>query len=632
MSFAEYAQHGWVLVPLERGSKGPRGQALMGWSLRENCVDDVARAAALEGAGLCHAYSGTCAIDIDDLASVTEKLYEHGVDITELLNAPDAVRIERGDPNRTKLLYALPDPLPTIKPVAGLELRCASRRGRTLQDVLPPSVHPSGEPYRWVYGDELLGDWRALPPLPAPLRAFWESRLVAPAADLDVAEATADELTRLLEHVDPDCGYDDWVRVGMALHHACSGADAGLQLWDRWSSQGDKYQGYRDLREHWLSFRTTGEGEVTANYLRGLQVATPDDFSADGPVSDPFAEVEAEKAAEAASRFALVPISDWAEQPPLPWLVEDLLPQADIAMVYGPSGSGKTFWALDLALTIASGRTWCERDTVSGPVAWVAAEAAGSLRTRAKAYAAVHNIDLRNADLHVTGETPDMANPTVVQALITACAAVNPVLVVIDTLAAASGGSNENSGEDMNRILAACRAMHAATGALVLLVHHSGKDAARGARGWSGIKAAMDTEIEIAAFADDNRVARVTKQRDGETGLAFGFRLNPISDSCTVEHGDFYENAGDGIAKLVKGEVQQIVYDTAMRLMPMGTSEVSATELRDVAAGKLVHTGDGRDQRKPRVTRAINAMISQGVFESRNGMLMLPLLGLEDEF
>lgn len=628
MTFADYTRHGWKLTPIAPGSKGPRHE---GWNRIENCVTTPERAASLQSAGLCHAYSGTCAVDIDDLEYVRAQLLLSGISLDDLLAAPDAVRIERGDPNRTKLLYALDEPLATLKPIRGLELRCASRNGPTVQDVLPPSMHPSGEPYRWVYGDELVGDWRVLPPLPAALRTFWESRLVAPAEGLDVPEATTDELTELLAGFDPDAGYDEWLRIGMAVHHATGGSDTGLQLWDRWSSQGDKYDGYGDLKTHWRSFQANGEGVVTVNSLRGQAVAAADDFDAIEPEDDPWAEETEKREADAASRFALVPIAEWAARPPVPWLIEGLLPQADLAMVYGQSGSGKTFWALDLALTIALGRQWRESQTVAGPVAWIAAEAAGSLRDRALAYATQYGARLEDAALYVTGETPNLSNLAEVKALTLATAAVSPVLVIIDTLAAASGGANENSGEDMNLVLAACRAMHAATGALVLLVHHSGKDLSRGARGWSGIKAAMDTEIEVVEFGDDTRAARITKQRDGESGTAFGFRLQSNGESCYVEHGNFYEAPGDGVAAIVKGEVQQILYDTATRLAPVGENTVDAGELRDAAVAQMTHTGEGRDQRRSRVVRAMNRMVAEGLFEKHGDVITLPGIGFETE-
>ena len=44
-------------------------------------------------------------------------------------------------------------------------------------------------------------------------------------------------LTEALAHIDP-AGYDAWLMVGMALHHASGGADDGLELWDSWSCGG----------------------------------------------------------------------------------------------------------------------------------------------------------------------------------------------------------------------------------------------------------------------------------------------------------------------------------------------------------------------------------------------------------
>ena len=120
-------------------------------------------------------------------------------------------------------------------------------------------------------------------------------------------------------------------------------------------------------------------------------------------------------------------------------------------------------------------------------------------------------------------------------------------VVIIDTLAQTTPGSNENSSEDMGKALSHIRAMHSATGAMMLLVHHAGKDLTRGARGWSGIKAAADSEIEITRDGDQRQV-RVSKQKDGEDGLSLHFVLREVAlgfdtdgdaiTSCIVEYVD----------------------------------------------------------------------------------------------
>jgi len=68
-------------------------------------------------------------------------------------------------------------------------------------------------------------------------------------ASIDVSNQ---ELQEMLSHVDPSCGYDEWIRVGMALHEATSGGEDGLYIWDGWSSKGSNYSG--DLDKHWHSF------------------------------------------------------------------------------------------------------------------------------------------------------------------------------------------------------------------------------------------------------------------------------------------------------------------------------------------------------------------------------------------
>ena len=101
--------------------------------------------------------------------------------------------------------------------------------------------------------------------------------------------------------------------------------------------------------------------------------------------------------------------------------------------------------------------------------------------------------------------------------------------MVVDTLSRALAGGNENSSEDMGALVQNMDAIRAETGACVLFIHHTGKDQARGARGWSGLRAAIDTEIEVVA---DERAgiatATVVKQRDMPKGSAFGFRLETV--------------------------------------------------------------------------------------------------------
>lgn len=178
MQFREYVEHGYSIVPIPPGLKGPRTK---GWNLRENRISRVEDVpATLKQAGLAHLYSNTCAFDLDDLEKARDHFRKSGIDLDALLNAEDAVRIDSGKPNRGKLLFTVDPEVATRlfhddQQELGYELRCCARpddygRINTIQDVLPPSIHPdTKQQYRWTG----KGDWRSPPMLPQALQEYW---------------------------------------------------------------------------------------------------------------------------------------------------------------------------------------------------------------------------------------------------------------------------------------------------------------------------------------------------------------------------------------------------------------------------------------------------------------------------
>ena len=265
VSFSEYVKAGWRICAINRGEKKATYQ---GWN-----VNPIAEDAAdgLDGAGLLHALSGTCCIDLDNLPAARIWLSERAVDIDALLEADDAVRIESGRPNRAKLLYAMKRPLRTFKPKgSGLELRCANLEGRSVQDVLPPSWHPdTKKQYQWAGG--IASDWRHLPSIPAALLNVWRGMTVedSEVETLPAETRPAVDLKRLrlaaFKH-SPDAEYDEWLKVGMQLHDGTGGAQEGFDVWAEWS-RGIKrklYPGDSLLKTHWLSF-SSGSGKHVAS-------------------------------------------------------------------------------------------------------------------------------------------------------------------------------------------------------------------------------------------------------------------------------------------------------------------------------------------------------------------------------
>jgi putative DNA primase/helicase len=219
-------------------------------------------------------------------------------------------------------------------------------------------------------------------------------------------------------------------------------------------------------------------------------------------------------------------------------LVEGLMTIGSSVVVYGDSNSGKTFWALSVATAIATGTECYGRKTDPGLVIYLASEAPASIRSRMQAIKKFHGCNLENlamVPVPMNFYSGDQDAHDVIE-LVRAVEQIKgqPVRLIIgDTLARMSAGANENSGEDMGPVMARFDQVATATGAALMIIHHNGKDAAKGARGWSGIRAHIDTEIEVTE-KEGTRSVTVTKQRElPSKGDTIYFKLEIIEMGTT---------------------------------------------------------------------------------------------------
>lgn len=226
-------------------------------------------------------------------------------------------------------------------------------------------------------------------------------------------------------------------------------------------------------------------------------------------------------------------ISDLKLQRAGNYIIKGVLGSGALSVVYGDSNTGKTFFALDLACHVAQGIPWRGRRTRPGLVVYVAGEGFRSVEQRAIAYRD-HKLQGRDIPLAIYPDAVNLleqgADTVHLIRLIREAEASRQLplaLLIVDTLARAMPGGDESSGEDMGAVVRHADLIRGQTGAHLMFIHHCGKDAARGARGHSSLRAACDTEIEVSG-TEGTRTAKVTKQRDHASGDAFGFDLEAV--------------------------------------------------------------------------------------------------------
>ena len=306
-------------------------------------------------------------------------------------------------------------------------------------------------------------------------------------------------------------------------------------------------------------------------------------------------------------------------------LVEGVLTIGGGSVVYGDSNSGKTYDMIDMGCAVARGVRWMGRHTEPGLVIYLAAESPASVRTRLQAYQKYHGVRVPNfaivqspIDLFDGDADTDLIIDLVKR--IEAERGQPARLIIGDTLARLSAGANENAGQDMGLVVRRFDRLRTECNSHFLLIHHSGKSAAAGARGWSGVRAAVDTEIEITDSAA-GRCAEITKQRDLSTkGDRIGFRLEPVEL---------------GLTKWGACATSCIVLPADAPTRPTGkrTSEASGAileMLRTRACGikkrEVVAHFDGRYD-KSAIYRELKKLIGSGVVSECLGIVSAAIVG-----
>jgi hypothetical protein len=213
-------------------------------------------------------------------------------------------------------------------------------------------------------------------------------------------------------------------------------------------------------------------------------------------------------------RFRLLSDEDIENQPPRVDLVADIVPAGAFGVLIGPPATLKTTLALDFAFSIDTGPTWHGRTVLTGPVVYIAAEGVGGLGLRLRAWKH-HHAWSGSTGVVFLPHAVNMMNPRDVELFLRAVDTLPepPLLVIADTLARCLIGGEENSARDMGLWIAGADRIRSVTGAAVLAVHHTAKNASY-ERGSSALRGAADT-ILLVEREDDRITLTCDKQKDG---------------------------------------------------------------------------------------------------------------------
>lgn len=283
-------------------------------------------------------------------------------------------------------------------------------------------------------------------------------------------------------------------------------------------------------------------------------------------------------------------------------LIVDVLDMDSESWIIGAPGGFKSFVALDWAGHVGSGLEWQSKRTRQGTVLYVVAEGAKGIKLRKKAWVEAYG-PMRNVKF--LPEPVQVKDTQAWAVLVEYCRRLGPVFIILDTQARITVGLNENTSE-LGVAIDAIRQMRAATGACVLVVHHTGRDGAN-ARGWSGIDGAQDSEIKVTRPEGPERkllTAEIAfeKQKDaGEDGI-FQIKMQ--------EH-DWGRDAVTGRKLSSLSIAPMAPFTQAVKKLPKW--EADLTENQALVLTTLREHTDERGITMPTLLQLINDRANQGV-------------------
>lgn len=339
-------------------------------------------------------------------------------------------------------------------------------------------------------------------------------------------------------------------------------------------------------------------------------------------------------------RFRLLGAGDFHTLPPLTWRIHGVLPSAGLGSIFGPKGTAKSFLVLDMVAALATGEKWFGYRVKACRVVVIVLEGETGFRLRVKAWEKFHERAFPDAVKFIFQPFQILVKEDVIDVAAAIDADSGADVIVIDTLNRATPGADENSSQDMGRIIEGSKQLQNTTGALVLLVHHAGKDSTKGLRGHSSLGGALDVCIEVSRTGD-RREWKLEKSKDAEDGKSHAFRLEQVDlgkdddgepiRSCVIRADDS-EEAYAPQRREPQGRNQKIIFDalaplfrkpSAHRGMAGAPAIRPCLDLEEAIVATCGNLTCLVDRRKERAREAITGLVASGILGCNEGWIWL---------
>lgn len=254
--------------------------------------------------------------------------------------------------------------------------------------------------------------------------------------------------------------------------------------------------------------------------------------------------VEIHEDAESGSSM-VIDSTEIDDYPMAPFMIQNLLPEGGFSLLTGHSGTGKSFIAVDLAARVAYGMEYAGRKTKKGKVLYIAMEGQAGVVNRVRAWYRLNQITPQPDHFKMILRNFSFVDEKIFGRLLADIRNEQPRLILLDTVAHAMSGWEENSATEMSAFVSRVSEIESVCGATVLLIHHQAKSSGKGegprikSRGSGALPAAANAVMETDKQKGSANIrVEFSKQKDIEHPEPLQFRLESVDFQQVDEFGD----------------------------------------------------------------------------------------------